>query len=437
MNLTSSLKSLRPLMFTVGAQAVVSAASFLSGLVLLRLSTTEQYGYFVLMNTSVLFVLAVQGGFFQPQSVRVARQENPELRGLLIGGLLKTHRRIALITFLSSVLVLGLGTLIGLIRPALALLILGILLACFRAMIREVQRTILMACRDLPDVLKADTVYGFVLVGGVYLVTLSLSDWAGAAAAVVLALAATGASHVCRHALYRQGAKHNETVPPVTLRELAHIGSWGFAGSVVQWTFTQGYTYVVAAQLGATALAAISATRLLLMPINLLSGGLAQFIMPAAAQWLNRYPLSQVVRRLATAALLLLVATSLYSVLMWQMRDFIFGTLMHKHFDDRDGLLLLWIVVFSITVVRDIMGYILAARLKYRILSTITLFSAAAAIMVTLLCLGPFGGRGALFGLLTGEILNLLGILGAIWWALVGQKQENRIAANTLQGPAE
>ena len=64
---------------TVVSQAVVSAASLLVGLILIRRQSDAQYGYYVLVTVTLLLLTGLQAAFIQPSMVvRLARFDETE-----------------------------------------------------------------------------------------------------------------------------------------------------------------------------------------------------------------------------------------------------------------------------------------------------------------------------------------------------------------------
>ena len=80
-------------------------------------------------------------------------------------------------------------------------------------------------------------------------------------------------------------------------------------------------------------MAAIAATRLLLMPVNLLSQGISQMMLPTASQWLNDHSARRVFRRLLLFCAAAALASIGYCVVMWLMRDWIFSHVLKKQIE--------------------------------------------------------------------------------------------------------
>ena len=238
----------------------------------------------------------------------------------------------------------------------------------------------------------------------------SLTPQAALGAVLAMGAAALLCGRLYSRLIHRQDPWDDHGAPGL-LREIAPLAAWATAGAAIHWTFSQGYIYLVAGTLGVTAVAAISATRLLMMPINLLSVGIGSSMMPLAARWLHQQGAQLLFRRLCLAALGMALTTLGYFAVLWLLRDWIFVTVLKKQFEDRDALLLLWGAILITTVVRDQFSYYLVARGRFKVLAANTLGSALLSLSCSYLAMLHFGTRGALFGMLAGEAINLLGVI--------------------------
>jgi O-antigen/teichoic acid export membrane protein len=389
-------------------QAVLSAASFLVGLMLIRWTADHQYGYYILVANSLLLISGLQNAFFGPPLAdRIARLD-PAGRSALVGGLYREQRRL-----LAALLCLGIAVwsvlwLTGVVDHVTGPLVLAALVAVAAAMSREYFRMVLLSHRRPQDVLKADLFYVAMLVGGAFLATRTASP--AAAAVLALALAATVGGGLMARALKRHEPWDIEGAPGI-LREITPLGLWATAGAAIHWSFSQGYSYLVAGTLDVDAVAAIAACRLLMMPINLLSTGVGSLMMPLASKWLHSEGTAVVFRRLLLAATGLATIAAIYFGVMWALRDWIFTVLLKKHFAQRDELLLLWGLIFMVMVFRDQLIYLLVSRQRFHRLTMLTFASAVMSLTVSYLAMQHWGLVGALIGVLVGEVVNVTGIV--------------------------
>jgi O-antigen/teichoic acid export membrane protein len=392
----------------VVSQALLSATGFAVGLLLIRRSSDLEYGSYVLASGAILLLVSLQNAFFASTLViRMARLDRTG-RGALIDGLYAGQRRL----LAGGAAAAGVAVLVlwwaGLLGPRTGPLVGVAILAALAVLHREFFRLVLFAHRRPLDVLRSDAAHVLLLLAGVFLATLTPAP--ATLALTGLAAAALVSAALASAALSRHEAWRGEGSAGL-LRELAPLAAWSTAGAAMHWGFTQGTLYLVAATLDVTAVAAIAATRLLLMPVNLLSTGIGSLMLPVSSGWLHRHGPQVLLRRLGVFALGLAVVTLGYFGLLWSWRAEVFALVLRKQFAQSDVLLLLWGLILLVMVVRDQLVYLPIAQARFRELTLLTLACAGVSLVVAYVGMRTLGVPGALVGMLTGEVVSAVGIL--------------------------
>lgn len=389
-------------------QGLLSATNLFVGLVLIRRTNDFEYGTFVLVSNALALLTLMQTAYIQPPMVNRMASADRTGRADLIGGLYREQRRALPLLALVLMVAAAIFWATGLIATRMAIVVFVAIAAVICTLYREFFRIVLLAYRRPFDVLKSDLFYVVILCAGVLLAT--LSPMPAATAVLTLTVAAAVAGIISSRVLWRHEAWNLAGAPGI-FRTIAHVGGWSLAGAAIHWAFSQGYNYVVAATLDVTAVASIAATRLLMMPVNLVSSGIATMILPTASGWLQQHSPAKVLRRMVLFSAGLAGLSLCYFAVVWLLRDWIFVDILKKNFAHRDLLLLLWSAVFLVIVFRDQMVIFVVVRSRLRALSTLTLFSALTSLAVSYVAMLKIGIAGALCGVLTGEVLNLAGII--------------------------
>jgi O-antigen/teichoic acid export membrane protein len=338
----------------------------------------------------------------------MARFDAPARRSL-IGGLYREQRRLLPVAAAIAAMMVAVLCITGSLPWQMGLLVLAGTAAALASLYREFFRMVLLGYRRPMDVFRADSVYVCLLIAGAICAT--LVPEAATIAAVTLAIAAIVGGLLLARALWRHEAWDIEGARGILL-EIAPLATWSASGAVIHWTFSQGYNYLVAGTLSVAAVAAVAGTRLMMMPINLLSTGISTLMLPTTAGWLQHHKPKRVFRRLVLFAIGVALLSMIYLAVMWLLRDWIFTRVLHKQFEQRDLLLKLWSVVFVLMVCRDQMIHLLVARGRFHTLASLTLAGAVVSLTVSYLCMLRFGVVGALIGVLVGELINVVGIAG-------------------------
>lgn len=405
------------------AQGLLSAASFTIGLLLLRSAGTEPYAHYVLAVNGIALVVSLQTAFLGPPLSTRLPGLTAEAQAKLVGGLMAEQRRAlsiggGLLTSVALAVTLCFawksGT-VGVPASVLPYSIPTILVCGLLAMVtllrREFMRQTLLALRRAHAILRADLLYALIAVSGA-LAAYFLPSWAAPPVAL-LGLAAGAVSS----RTWLQQAIHREFVPPFgrqagLLQEMAPLALWATSGAALFWLYTQGFLYLVAVKLGAAAVAALAATRLLLMPMNLLSSGLGGLLAPAAAGWLPVVGRAGLLRRLSGIALAMGLVTALWVAILYHWRELLFPLLFRQPVVHAGALVLAWGAVYVSMALRDQLGYLLTALGRYRQLTTLTALATVTALASCLA--GMFwlpDPRGAMVGIVAGEAVSLVGIL--------------------------
>jgi O-antigen/teichoic acid export membrane protein len=133
--------------------------------------------------------------------------------------------------------------------------------------------------------------------------------------------------------------------------------------------------------------------------------------MPTAVSWQKVHGPTGLFRRLWGVAFALAAAAGIYFALLWFARSFLFAQVLHKHFAQRDSLLLAWSAVFLTMVFRDQLQYLPAANGQFRASTVVTAIAACVSLTCGYLAISHLGVLGAPIGVLVGELANVAGIL--------------------------
>jgi O-antigen/teichoic acid export membrane protein len=408
MGLSHKLAFLRMLSNAVLSQALLSAGNFFVGLLLIRRTAPEQYGYYVLIVTAVLLLSGLQAAFIAPSLVRCLTVADLEGRRDFVGGALRMQRQRLLMLVAAFAAVMAPLWYFDVVRGPIALIVLAAIAAALMTLYREYFRMVLQAYRLPSQALKVDIIYVAALCSGAYLATLTSAPAMSAALGLSFA-AAVGGWLLSRMVWYHEG--WNIHGSPNVLHEIAPVGTWALAGAAIHWTFSQGYLYLVASMLGVSAVATVSATRLIMMPVNLMASGIGSMTFPTVSKWLQEHPVRVVFHRLSWLAMGIAGLALSYFTVMWFGRDWIFTYVIKGHFEHRDTLLLMWGAVFLLMAVRDQMLFLPAGRGQWRIMAWLTLVTAVFSLAIGYVGMRMFGVVGALVGVLAGEGFNILGFL--------------------------
>lgn len=390
------------------SQAVLSAASFAVGLLLLRHSTDLQYGYYILAWNAVLLAVSLHTAFINPPMVVHLTPLDHRERGAFVGGLLRDQCVVLTIGVVALCIVAGALWFVRVLDFQMGLLAFATLAVTLPSLLRNFFRIVLLANRSPEIVLKTDFFYVVLLLAGTAFAIRFQS--AATAAIAMMAIANIVSGALAARALWRYQPWNTRGAPGI-LRTIAPVAALSTAGAGIHWAFSQGYMYLAAGILDVTAVAALAGTRLLLMPINLLSTGIGTLMLPLTADWLQRRGASFAFKRLCLFAAGIAITLVCYFAVLWFARDWIFASILKKQFEHRDQLLLLWAIAFLPMVIRDQLLYLLVTAQRFRLLTSLGFSCALVSLCAGYIGMTRFGVVGAPLGVLIGEALSLSGIV--------------------------
>lgn len=395
---------------SIADQAMLSAANFGVGLILIRYAAEAQYGYYILAFNTMMLLTTLQGTFIgTPMVIRLPGLDETARRQWM-GSLLRDQKWLGAAGGALALVVALAGWAMGLFDGESTLVVAAAIGLVLAALYREYLRGILLMYHRPQQVLGADAIYVAVLLAGCALAVRTPVAAAGAL------LAGTMAALACASVLRRVLANDIERgAAPGRLREIARMGFWAASGGVIYWLFNQGYNFLTAATLDLAAVAALAASRLTLMPINLLLAGMQKQLTPLASDWMHGMGARRTLRRLMLFSLALALFTLLYGAVIWLLRDWIFLDLMRKDFPQRDLLLVLWIGLFVLMVIREPIMMVPLLRQRFRALSAATLVCALIALAISYVGMLQLGPVGAVIGILTGEACYGLAVIVMAW----------------------
>jgi O-antigen/teichoic acid export membrane protein len=390
-------------------QAVLSAANFIVGFLMIRLTTDNDYGQYVLVVAARDLLVSLQrAGLSGPLTLVAARKE-PQERIRSAGAVKDAQRRTMSLLLVAGQLVPLAGGLLGLMPWRTAGLVSLALLAVWASMRRELLRDIMLMFSKTQSLLLADLVFVGVLVATAFAATQMHSATALWATGGIVAASLAGDALVYRMLAAGPGWLRGDAGP--VLREVWPLGFWAALGGVTYWFYSSASNYMLAwlAHGDLTAVADVNATRLLIMPVMLLTAGVQSVLNPMAALWYAEVGISRLTRRLIGVTLGLLLLDASYVAIAWLSRDWLTGTLLHKQIGQRDALLLLWAAVVLIGVIRDGMSYALFAAGRLKMLAGQGILCAAVGLTMTWIGWRWWGAAAGLIAQIISELINLAG----------------------------
>jgi O-antigen/teichoic acid export membrane protein len=402
-------------------QMVLSGANFLAGLLMIRRTTDVAYGQFVLAQSAILLLVSVQASWLTGVLAIIVPKKTPSERTHAIGTMRASQARFLRGLAVALLLATATAWLVGILKLGIALVTAGIMLACWAALQREYLRSALIMHTRPRHLLQTDVVYAAFLICGVLAAT-CWPSWSGVFSIAALVVAALIAAAVSYRTLDADPGWVAGDAGPLW-KEVRQIGIWATVGSVIYWIFGQSYSYILANRFDLTAVASVNAARLLLTPIFVFTIGVNNVLITSTAKWLAAVGLTKTLRRLLLVLLSITALDLIYLVLVWSVRGWLIGSVLHKTIADRDTLLLLWASIALIFLPREVLQAVLFASGRAKSMTWVVGISAVVSLSLTWYGVGHWGTASVLIGQIAGECVNVLVLSGMLWRLLRARGQ--------------
>lgn len=407
-------KLLRLFSSSVIDQALLSGASFAVGLLLLRNTSNEHYGLYVLAQSAMLLAVSLHGAFVGGPLSILASKKTDALRNQMIGAVDGYLHRLLLITVLLLLPIPALLWMANVLDTLEVLVATAALIACWASMRRDYSRTVLLMQAQPNTILRSDLAFVAVLVAGAAIASLGPLASVAAAVAVVGATAAAFVGDRLGRAAVRRSIGWQPGPAAGWWREMLPLSTWASVGALTHFSLSQSYNVIVASQFDVAAVAAVNAARLMLMPTYLLANGVKGLLVPMSARWLRDEGFDALLRKLTLFVIGLGVLSLAYFVVMWFSRDWIMESVLKKSFPQMDMMICGWGVLVLINLVRDTYQNALLVREKFRALAGLVALGATVSIGSMWVAIDHFGTAGVVLGMICGELVYLFCVIALV-----------------------
>ena len=387
-------------------QFLLSGLNFGIGLVLIRVTSKDEYGIYTQLFAAALLASTLLDALLGSPLTTWASRQSADERAEIIATALNLQWFLSV--FMAVIFAFGCtATLSAYHDEAMHIYLTGVAygLYVFSLTQREFFRTI---CFLEGKALKVLTLDGYFVViaffGGMALWHLEILTLTS-----VFFLLATANLfsniQVLKFKILR--FKNNDKLK-IFFKEIWHLSRWAVPGALVGWAGNYSYLYLASIFLNLAASADLNASRLLLMPIALVGISWSRVVRPTAGrliaqknwQLLNNLGLKSVVG--------MELITCTYVVVLLLSFDWISMHILGSKYSNIEALVKIWSVYFAINVIRNIATSWMACYGAY---SDMFWLGTGGLLLQWIFCifmLPAYGAAGAVASLLAVEVIELL-----------------------------
>ena len=386
---------------TIFAQGMLSITNFAVGILIAKYALKEEYGIFVLFFSFVGFLSGFHNALFSsPLMVLAGQKEEQERTPYVVSiSIARNYVYIPVLVLFSAGLVIYNLYVLRDNRYILLCIFISLVIMMYTS--KEFQRTVHFTLLNTNVIFMMDLAMMITVFIGI-----SIPILAGSVNALTgLLVLCAGYTSSYAYARFKNPYKdRSRLIIKKAVKENISYGKWLMLGIFSSLFQTRAYIYITTAILGLTALADVSASRLFIMPMMLLSGSVIKIMVAKGSLMVSKNEHQKFKRFIMYFMGLLSTACVLYMTIILILSDTLIGFLGEKYMNTKH-LILIWGVYVLIMTLKSMLttGIIVYKRFKQQ--AIFDLIGAVTVIVSCFILVAYVGSAGAILSLIAGESL--------------------------------
>jgi O-antigen/teichoic acid export membrane protein len=385
-------------------QAFLSGLNFLISIVLIKTVSKPEYGYYSIFFSIILLMASIQTAVINtPLAVLLINKKGDE-RTKYTGSLFFGQN-----LFLIPLAVFGVigGFVVwyfNLLEPTLSAIIAAISLAFIGILCREYLRAYYYASESPNVVLVIDVLY-VVLITILGYIAYLISQLNVTAVFILMGLSSflVGIFFIKRN---KWEFSHNDIKSSYS--ENWKYGRWALFGVIVTHIQTYSYLYLLGIIISSSAVADVSAARILLMPLILVQEGWSKVILPHGSKLREGNRLSRLLKeQIAISVAFVVIVMALIFILIFFKSILLHIVLSAKYVNSFDYIFY-WGAIFAVGFIALIASLGLQVLKEFELISKINFVTMIVTILLAYFLIYSNGIVGGLIALLIGQTVSAI-----------------------------
>lgn len=399
------MKSLRKsVLISFLDQAILSLMNVSIGVFLIRNTSKDNYGLYVLAYSAILFVVSVQNALITNQMTVIAPRKGGDDRERFCASLASAQYLIFVPIVIGCLLVLGLIEHYKILNAAQLDLAFAVGVASLGVVLREFFRSLFFLKLKPQIVLLIDLIHvGLVFAGLLaarHFFPGNMHTFAILAVGIASAIAGVFGIVVAGIASEKYFSEMS-----ASLSESWKHGKWALGGVIITWLQDQSYVYLLSLLAAPASTAEANAARLFLAPLALLNASIARTMMPRWSYLRHEGDFASLHKTARQAGMLVVSIVIIYVIFLLFFRDRITSIVLTQEYADTGVLITLWGCVFVAQSVRSNQSIVLQVLHKFRALTLLNGASAIIVILSSFVLIKRYGTEGSIIALFIGEVV--------------------------------
>jgi O-antigen/teichoic acid export membrane protein len=388
-------------------QAILSAMNFLTAIILIKMVSRVEYGYYSIAFTIILFLISIQNAIINaPLAVLLVQKKSTQKReyvSSLCYGQYIAILPAACFCFAITLLLKFQG-----LDSTLAAIIISICFAVFGILLREFIRSYFFADEKAMKVFKLDVLYVTLFFGFITLTYLFFKINVGKIFFI------TGLSALLVGMFFGKNINWQFRLKPIkeSYSENWKFGKWALGGVTVTHLQNYCYLYLLGALVGSTAVAEVSAARLLIMPLVFVQAGWYKIVVPHGSKLREQKKIKLFFKHLVTVCVIIAFGIGVYITFLMMFSEVLQNYLLGEKYANSFNYLFLWGVIFAIEFIVGNAASGLVVMKKFHVITKMNFLT----MLVTIGCAYFFIRSHEIQGGLTAMIIGST-VLAVLLWA--------------------
>lgn len=392
-------------------QGLLSLVNFVVAIILMRHVAKLEFGTYSIAFAVVLFLVSIQNAIVNTQLIVLLPGKTEAEKSKYSGGLWRGQ---ICFLFPLSCLVILLTYLLPASTPGPTMgLVRGIALAAAGVLIKEFVRAYYFAIENPGKVLTLDILFASLYAVSVF-IFIYIFNYGVFAVFLLMGLSSLLAAFCfnLRHWwIWHPGYLFG------SFRENWRHGKWALLGATVTHLQNYCYVYLLGFLLGTVAVAEVTASRLLLMPLIMFQTGWYKIAVPYGARLHAEGQLTYFIRKMILTTLVLVVGTGLYVLIIDSGSGLIETYLLTEKYRSSFDYVFYWGAIFMAKTLSLNANSALQVLKEFRVISILCTLSMIISTTGSYLLILSYGIKGGLLAILGGELL-----LAVLLWIVLFTK---------------
>lgn len=388
-------------------QAILSAMNFLTAIILIKMVSIVEYGYYSIAFTIILFLISIQNAIINaPLAVLLVQKKSTQKKeyvSSLCYGQYIAILPVAGFCLATTLLLKFIG-----FDQALAAVVLSICFAISGILLREFIRSYFFAEDRAVKVLKLDVLYVILFFGFIAISYLLFKISVGKIFFIM------GLSALLVGMFFGRNINWQFRFKPIkdSYSENWKFGKWALGGVTVTHLQNYCYLYLLGALVGSTSVAEVSAARLLITPMVFVQAGWYKIVVPHGSKLREQNKINLFFKHLVGACVIIVFCMVAYITFLMMFSEVLQNYLLGNKYANSFNYLFLWGIISVIEFIVNNASSGLVVMKKFHAITKVNFLTMLVTIGSAYFLIRNHGIQGGLTALIIGST-----ILAVLLWA--------------------